>query len=58
MLLQVTPFSIRRALKWIKDNYGNPEIIITENGFSDRDGRLDDIDRINYMQVCIVRMIS
>lgn len=48
---QVTPFSIRKALKWIKENYQNPHIIITENGFSDSDGKLNDTDRISYLQV-------
>lgn len=48
---QVTPFSTRKVLKWIKENYGNPEIIITENGYSDKDGSVDDIDRINYLKV-------
>lgn len=40
-------------MKWIKENYNNPELIITENGYSDRDGKLDDMDRINYLQVRI-----
>lgn len=51
IFFQVTPFGIRKVLKWIKDNYKNPEIIITENGFSDSSGTLDDTDRISYLQV-------
>ena len=30
--LRMTSFGIRRILKYIKDHYGNPRIIITENG--------------------------
>jgi len=29
------PWGVRRLLKWIKTQYGDPEIIITENGFSE-----------------------
>lgn len=43
------PEGIRKALKWIYDQYDNPEILITENGWSD-DGQLLDIDRINYLR--------
>lgn len=48
--LRVTPFCIRNALNWVKRQYGDVEIIITENGFSDT-GELDDIKRIEYYQV-------
>ncbi|XP_055006534.1 lactase/phlorizin hydrolase-like [Boleophthalmus pectinirostris] len=34
--LKVTPFGIRRLLKHIKDTYGNPQILITENGVSEK----------------------
>lgn len=33
---------------WIKNEYNNPEVIITENGWSDK-GDLDDVNRIEYM---------
>ena len=39
---------MRSLLTWIKDTYGNPEILITENGFSDKAGNLDDFQRIYY----------
>ncbi|XP_046986809.1 myrosinase 1-like [Schistocerca americana] len=45
--LKVVPWGFRKILRWIKDEYGNPPVIVTENGFSDR-GTLNDIDRINY----------
>lgn len=47
----MVPWGIGKLLKWIKKNYDNPEIIITENGYSDYDGTLEDNKRINYIQV-------
>ncbi|KAE9543770.1 hypothetical protein AGLY_002000 [Aphis glycines] len=40
---------LRQLLIWLKDEYGNPPLIITENGYGDN-GQLDDLDRINYMK--------
>jgi len=37
-------------LIWIKNEYGNPPMIITENGYGDS-GELDDFDRISYIKV-------
>jgi len=36
--------------RWIRKNYNNIEVYITENGWSDG-GQLDDDDRIEYMKV-------
>lgn len=36
--------------RWIKDQYGNPDLIVTENGWSD-DGELNDEGRIEYYRV-------
>ncbi|ERL89543.1 myrosinase 1 [Dendroctonus ponderosae] len=40
---------VRKILKHIKDNYNDPEIIITENGYSNK-GNLTDQDRIRFIQ--------
>uniref|UniRef100_A0A3B5A3Z1 Lactase n=1 Tax=Stegastes partitus TaxID=144197 RepID=A0A3B5A3Z1_9TELE len=34
--LKISPFGFRRILNFIKEEYGNPPIIITENGISER----------------------
>lgn len=46
--LKVVPSGIRKTLNWIKNRYDNPEIIITENGISDRAGNVDDAMRVYY----------
>ena len=44
--LKVTPWGIRRALNWVSEKFSNPDIYITENGFSDKLGNLDDLQRL------------
>ncbi|CAH1100589.1 unnamed protein product [Psylliodes chrysocephalus] len=48
--LKVTPWGIRKLLRWFKQEYFDPEILISENGYSDSDGRLDDPIRKNYLR--------
>lgn len=48
--LQVVPDGLKELLKWIKNEYNNPPVVITENGYSDG-GQLNDTDRINYFSV-------
>ncbi|NXT55352.1 LPH hydrolase, partial [Pluvianellus socialis] len=47
--LKVAPFGFRKILRWIKEEYNNPPIYMTENGVSER-GALDlnDTWRIHY----------
>lgn len=35
--------------RWIKDEYNNPAVIVTENGWSD-DGEMNDDGRIEYLR--------
>lgn len=53
--LQIVPWGIRKHLNWIKNTYGNPEIVITENGLSDNNGTLADDHRIAYIRVRVPR---
>lgn len=46
--LKVCPWGIRSALQWASQQYGAQDIYITENGFSDRLGNIDDLQRIYY----------
>ncbi|KAG5876640.1 hypothetical protein JTB14_012985 [Gonioctena quinquepunctata] len=48
--LKVVPWGMRNLLKWIKEEYSDPEIIITENGYSDHTGQLADNIRINFIR--------
>uniref|UniRef100_A0A182PT45 Uncharacterized protein n=1 Tax=Anopheles epiroticus TaxID=199890 RepID=A0A182PT45_9DIPT len=45
--LYVVPEGLRGILNWYRVRYGNPTVLITENGYSD-DGQLDDAQRIDY----------
>ncbi|XP_077075157.1 lactase/phlorizin hydrolase-like [Siphateles boraxobius] len=52
--LKVNPAGFRKILKFIKDEYGNPAVYITENGVSER-GPIDlnDVPRIHYYNTYI-----
>ncbi|XP_019945550.2 lactase/phlorizin hydrolase-like [Paralichthys olivaceus] len=57
--LKVSPFGFRRILNFIKEEYGNPPIIITENGISER-GPIDlnDIHRSYYYEKYINQVLK
>ncbi|KRT83938.1 glycoside hydrolase, partial [Oryctes borbonicus] len=55
--LKVVPWGLRKLLNWINKEYGNPEVIITENGFSDRGG-LNDCRRINYYNSYLTEVLN
>ncbi|CAH0717629.1 unnamed protein product, partial [Brenthis ino] len=48
-LLVVYPKGIRRHMSWIRQKYGNIDIMVLENGFSKTRSGLNDLDRINYI---------
>ncbi|KAK7826690.1 hypothetical protein U0070_007852, partial [Myodes glareolus] len=49
--LKMTPFGFRRILNWLKEEYNNPPIYVTENGVTRRgDPELNDTDRIYYLR--------
>lgn len=47
--LYSVPSGLGDILRWIKKEYNNPNVIITENGWSD-DGQLIDDERIDYLR--------
>ncbi|CAJ1078805.1 lactase-phlorizin hydrolase-like [Xyrichtys novacula] len=49
--LKITPFGFRKILKFIKDEYGNPPVYVTENGISERgEVDLNDLHRKHYYE--------
>lgn len=49
--LKVTPPGFRKILNFIKEEYGDPPIYITENGVSERGSmNLNDVHRIHYYE--------
>ena len=48
--MRITPWAMRKILNFVQQRYNNPEILITENGISDRNGQLDDAMRIYYFK--------
>ncbi|GJQ69297.1 hypothetical protein Trydic_g6431 [Trypoxylus dichotomus] len=55
--LKVVPWGFRKLLYWIKMQYDNPPVYITENGFADR-GELNDNGRINYHTAYLRSMLD
>ncbi|NWI54919.1 LPH hydrolase, partial [Calyptomena viridis] len=52
--LKVTPFGFRKILRWIKEEYNNPPIYVTENGISERGAFVsNDTWRIHYCRTYI-----
>nr|XP_034826356.1 myrosinase 1-like [Maniola hyperantus] len=49
LLYPVYPVGIRRTLAWLKQQYGDIDILITENGFSTSGYQLADYGRVNYI---------
>lgn len=56
--LRITPWGIRRMLNWIKTHYNNPDVIITENGWSDAVGYLDDSMRTYFYKYYINNVLK
>jgi len=47
---KVAPWALTDTLRWIKKTYHNPEILITECGYADTTGTLDDYPRIDFLR--------
>ncbi|NXK87841.1 LPH hydrolase, partial [Formicarius rufipectus] len=47
--LKVTPFGFRKILRWIKEEYNDPPVYVTENGVSERGAFVfNDTQRMHY----------
>ncbi|KAM4608665.1 lactase/phlorizin hydrolase-like [Polymixia lowei] len=57
--LKVSPFGFRKILNFIKQEYGNPPVIITENGISERGPvDLNDVHRSHYYENYINQLLK
>jgi lactase-phlorizin hydrolase len=54
---QVVPSGFRTILVWIKNEYNNPPVFVTENGYSDLEG-LHDMERVRYYIVSKLRVAT
>ncbi|KAG5891685.1 hypothetical protein JTB14_020102 [Gonioctena quinquepunctata] len=55
---KIVPWGFGKLLRWIKQTYGDIEIVITENGVSDTTGTLRDQHRIDYLRSYMSHMID
>ncbi|VEN54692.1 unnamed protein product, partial [Callosobruchus maculatus] len=46
----IWPTGLRKVLNWMKNTYGDHEIVITENGLSDNTGVIEDPHRTKYIR--------
>ncbi|XP_071441900.1 myrosinase 1 isoform X2 [Hetaerina americana] len=55
--LKVVPWGFRHLLKWIKEAYDSPLVIVTENGVADNRG-INDLQRADYHKRYINEMLK
>ncbi|KAG5684012.1 hypothetical protein PVAND_013265 [Polypedilum vanderplanki] len=55
--LRVHPSGMLHLLKWIKKEYHNPPVYITENGVSDKGG-LNDVKRVEYFNSYLTAILN
>lgn len=49
---------MRKILNWLKKEYNNVAVYVTENGISDKNGTLRDYHRIHYYRLYINEMLK
>lgn len=53
------PWGIRKVLRWIKNEYDNPPVIITENGFAEvNPAHTKDPERISWLRQYIDNVLK
>ena len=60
VLMRVVPWGLRKVFNWLKDNYGNPLVIVTENGYGENKSvaPLYDYSRVGYLMQCTNEMLK
>ncbi|XP_052743241.1 myrosinase 1 [Bicyclus anynana] len=56
-LLPVKPEGLRKELNWLKEQYGDIDFFITENGYSTTAYNLADYERVKYMRDHLEQML-
>lgn len=51
--VHIVPWGFRKLLNWVKTQYNNPLVYVTENGIGDETGTLQDDERVLYLKVSI-----
>ncbi|XKL62729.1 hypothetical protein PGB90_002562 [Kerria lacca] len=54
--LKVVPWGFRDMFRWLKKEYDNQPVYITENGYCD-EGEIIDVNRVNYLREYITEML-
>lgn len=54
---RVVPEGIRKLINWIKNEYNNPPIIVTENGYPDL-GEKKDLKRVRYYRLYLLEVLK
>ncbi|KAK3911033.1 Myrosinase 1 [Frankliniella fusca] len=52
-----TPWGFGKLLRWVRDHYGNPPVLVTENGYGDDGSTADDKDRTAYFKRYLREML-
>ncbi|KAK9885203.1 hypothetical protein WA026_010708 [Henosepilachna vigintioctopunctata] len=55
--LNKVPWGLRKLLNWIKQEYNNPPVLITENGWSSSTG-LEDSRRVSYLNEYLSELLK
>lgn len=51
-------YGLRKMLNWIKDNYDNIPVYVTENGYPDDTGTLNDFSRVEVLSGYISEVLK
>jgi beta-glucosidase/6-phospho-beta-glucosidase/beta-galactosidase len=58
-ILQPVPWGFYKLLMKIKEEYGNPPVVVTENGYSDRGlSGLEDDDRVKFIRLYLEALLD
>ncbi|XP_076452948.1 lactase/phlorizin hydrolase-like [Babylonia areolata] len=56
--LTVVPWGLRKMVNWVRRQYGDLPIYITENGLSDRNASISDLHRVYYYRYYVNELLK